>query len=95
MLELFTMIPVGNIRTATVQTDLLHNLSLQHLQFSTLNPNTAGRVNGGVTHDLPVPCPALIKSLPRGFEGSLALIIPAHVGACLQAPASAGRHLKI
>lgn len=46
-----------------------------------------------VTHDLPVACPALIKSLQRGFGGSLALIIPAHVGACPQTPVSAGRHL--
>lgn len=52
-----------------------------------------GGVNGGVTHDLPVACPALIKSLQRGFGGSLALMVPAHVGACLQTPVSAGSHL--
>lgn len=45
-----------------------------------------------VTHDLSV-LTALIKSLQRGFGGSLALITPAHVGACLQTPLSAGRNL--
>jgi len=46
-----------------------------------------------VTQDLPVDCPALITSLQRGFGGSLALIIAAHVGACLQTLLSVGRLL--